>query len=570
MWYAAAENNLDLVRLLTSHGASVDATSSSGCSVVRAACCSSSFPIVAFLIAHGANIHTKDTHGVSCLMSAVSSPEVIRLLVHRGLELSDADIQGNTALHYAAEAGRLDTIRLLVEMGANPKTVNKDRCRPVHTAAKYGKRDVVDYFIKVATPSLEELVDIFLVLGSVCIIMDNDYFNWYLYWHKAFELRRLSNQAPRIQFRPSVLTDFLEMQEICGDEFSRNFYHHEALCMQALLVYERIRGPSDDNFINLLIYSGGISADNKNFQQAINLWKTAYKIQLERRAKTYFKHSCTDMLGSNILNCLRLLLKILYCVNKEENSFGDNNQCSQKPQFISENIIRDLLPVTCQHISQTNDILRSNESENRQFRDSFGALVKIILAIFYGYLNIFPAAARSSEVGVYLQRLIRLNLRGVNDESLLHMCIDGQLLQYNGADCKTTTHLKSHKYTMCEILLLLGADPLATDGEGNTVLHRAVHVYKQGLMLDLSFFRMLLRLGVHADQVNNRLEKALDLLQPGDDLRPVIQQTALKCLAARKIITYNISYMGEVPKSLNSFIELHACRCSTSANRRSH
>ncbi|CAG5129490.1 unnamed protein product, partial [Candidula unifasciata] len=554
LWYAAASCNLDIVRLLTSQGANVNATASSGCSVVRAACCSSSFPVVAFLIAHGANIFTKDTHGGNCLMSAIASLETMKLLIHRGLELNDVDIHGNTALHYAAEAGKLDTVRLLVEMGANPKTVNKDRCRPVHTAAKYGKRDVVDYFIKIATPSLEELVDIFLVLGSVCIIMDNDYFNWYLYWHKAFELRRLSNQAPRIQFRTSVLTDFLEMQDISGNEFSRNFYHHEALCMQALLVYERIRGPADDNFINLMIYSGGISADNKNFLQAVNLWKTAYKIQLEKRTNACFEHNCSEMLSNTIINCLRLLLKIFHSINEETNSSSENSQCCQQPQYISENVIRDLFPVTCQHISQTNDILRKNENESRQFRLSFGVLVKTILALFYGYLNIFPAAARNSEIGTHLQKLIRLNLRG--------------LLQPYDTSCKKSTPKKCNKYTMCEILLLLGADPLATDCEGNTVLHRAVHSYKQGLILDFDFFRMLLRLGVHADQVNNRLEKALDLLQPGDDLRHVIQETELKCLAARKIITYNISYMGEVPKSLYSFIELHACKCRIGVNKR--
>lgn len=34
---------------------------------------------------------------------------------------------------------------------------------------------------------------------------------------------------------------------------------------------------------------------------------------------------------------------------------------------------------------------------------------------------------------------------------------------------------------------------------------------------------------------------------------------SLKCIAAKAVKTYNLSYAGNVPRSLEHFIELHGC-----------
>jgi hypothetical protein len=48
------------------------------------------------------------------------------MLIAAGADANDRDCNGNTPLHDAACYGRVKVLRMLIEHGANPDTVNKD------------------------------------------------------------------------------------------------------------------------------------------------------------------------------------------------------------------------------------------------------------------------------------------------------------------------------------------------------------------------------------------------------------------------------------------------------------
>ena len=51
----------------------MNASTETGSTAVRAACCTGHVGVVQFLMAHGADLHVKTLHGVTTLMSSIHS-----------------------------------------------------------------------------------------------------------------------------------------------------------------------------------------------------------------------------------------------------------------------------------------------------------------------------------------------------------------------------------------------------------------------------------------------------------------------------------------------------------------
>ena len=61
-----------------------------------------------------------------------------RVGVHIGASVKDVDSKGNTALHLAAEKGKLANLRLLLKKGAKVNAKNKEGKTPLDVATKRG------------------------------------------------------------------------------------------------------------------------------------------------------------------------------------------------------------------------------------------------------------------------------------------------------------------------------------------------------------------------------------------------------------------------------------------------
>jgi hypothetical protein len=134
---AAMRGDLDYVKDLLSQGAKPDSSDSQGMSALAIASQEGHIEVVKFLLYHGAdvNAHGKGK-GVdrTALMAAASygrHVEIVRLLVERGAEVNARGELGWTALIWAARGGEIESVKYLLDKGADPHINALDGKTPV-------------------------------------------------------------------------------------------------------------------------------------------------------------------------------------------------------------------------------------------------------------------------------------------------------------------------------------------------------------------------------------------------------------------------------------------------------
>ena len=115
MWCAAVANHLDMVKLLISLGADVNATSDSDSTPVRSACFMSNYAVVEYLISCNADIHKPNVNGGTCLINSVQSVELCNLLLRNDIDIDFTDSAGSySSLHVHVPHLKISNYSLVV------------------------------------------------------------------------------------------------------------------------------------------------------------------------------------------------------------------------------------------------------------------------------------------------------------------------------------------------------------------------------------------------------------------------------------------------------------------------
>ena len=158
--YAAANNDLELVRALLKAGANVKLANQFGTSALTEAAIIGSAPVIETLLKAGADPNFRTPNGETPLMAAARSGKIdaAKALLNAGADINAKETWGEqSALMWAAAQSQADMVKFLASKGANlndhgkvnqwdrkiiqeprPKDLNKGGFTPLHYAAREG------------------------------------------------------------------------------------------------------------------------------------------------------------------------------------------------------------------------------------------------------------------------------------------------------------------------------------------------------------------------------------------------------------------------------------------------
>gem|GEM_PF-844634 len=144
---AAADDNVEQVRILLEHGADVNIRDKTGNTplITLSRNCSSNrgieqeLTIVRMLLDRGADINARNYFGATALIKLSElnmdrREDLIRLLIERGSAIDRFDGKFQTALHRAADMGTPKTVKMLLEAGASVDIRDIYGCNPLDVA----------------------------------------------------------------------------------------------------------------------------------------------------------------------------------------------------------------------------------------------------------------------------------------------------------------------------------------------------------------------------------------------------------------------------------------------------
>lgn len=543
LWAAAGAGHLNVLKTLVKAGANVNHATKTNSTPLRAACFNGRLDIVKYLINHQADINIPNMFNNTCLMIASYKGhlDIVNFLLDKTADPNKKAYCGATALHFAAECGHTNIVCELLKYGAQ-MIKNVSGMTPLITAAERTRAEVVEYLVQRREVTKEEIIDAYELLGASYA---NDKDNYcltkaYMYLYKAMELRYSDIDNIVYKQLGSIVKAYENWKECETLEKLETIKDNSnAIHMESLAIRERILGLHNPELPHPIVFRGAIFADNARFDRCIDLWLHALKLRqlndisivtdLLRFAQVFSQmiHVGVDLDISQVINVLEASVTELNR-NKAKiqnpDSKDDIDQCVEE---LESNITTTLYILTILTKLMTLNGNRCDELDLTQAHH-------------------------------LVHKLCALRVCLKDGQTLLHLAVNAETPV---DDFHTNDVCKFPCAATAQLLIRCGADINAMDNERNTPLHVIVGYSKaisdfatlHSIIIDL------IEAGAHMDTVNNRGYTPYDAVTTG--VAKIILRTqtklSLTCMAAKAIKTYNLSYRGNVPRSLESFIELH-------------
>lgn len=145
---AALNGDLQAVKELLASGVPADVADPDGRTPLMLSAFNGHSSIVLELIGRDAEVDRKDLEGRTALMYGSSGPfpETVKILLDKGADPNHVDSGEHfTSLMHAAAEGHLEVVKLLVEYGADPSLRDVDNDNAESFARQGGHKAVVDY-----------------------------------------------------------------------------------------------------------------------------------------------------------------------------------------------------------------------------------------------------------------------------------------------------------------------------------------------------------------------------------------------------------------------------------------
>jgi len=319
------------------------------------------------------------------------------------------------------------------------------------------------------------------------------------------------------------------------EELSAIANDSNAIHMEGLAIRERILGSNNPEVPHPVIFRGAVFADSARFDRCVQLWMHALHLRQGQQVSV----------SKDLLRFAQVLSQMLK-VGLEVNGHDVKEVLAATVVEIGKNQKK----IACPGPKDDPELIQ-DELENNMVTSLY--LIMILTKVLK---NSDQKVEFSAMKEIY--ELIHLNPTYRNGSALLHLVVN-QLTPVD--DFHTNDVCRFPCANTTKLLIQAGADPQATDNARNTPLH--IIVSYQKIVSDFltlhAIIMALLEAGAHIDCVNSSGQTPLNAATTGVAEIILKSQTkmCLKCLAAKSIRKYNLTYQGQVPKALESFIQMH-------------
>lgn len=142
---AARKGDIQTLAALLAQDVDINTRNDKGETALRIACMNNDLPIARFLLDKGADVNMADAEGKSPLSRAAGEGfnALLKLLLAApGIDVDAQKLDGDTALRLAVFYNHLESVRLLLDAGANPNIQNGEGNTPLTRAAAQGYTEI--------------------------------------------------------------------------------------------------------------------------------------------------------------------------------------------------------------------------------------------------------------------------------------------------------------------------------------------------------------------------------------------------------------------------------------------
>lgn len=531
LWCATVAGKLSVVQCLVELGANINSVSdtATGCTAVRVACFFSHYGIVNYLVENNADILTPSFSGGTCLINSIQLPKLCELLIDHGADVNAQDRNGRSALHHAIGGHYNTTVKLLLTNNADPflKSIHGDDA--LQSASLTCNTTVLLYLFKRYNYSAEDKANAYELMGS-SFFEKNNVNKAIMYWKRAVRFRfgnnsnTISKTLRESPYAPNVFefTTNEELENLSGNR--------KATIIQSILVCERILGPLHPEFIRRILYNATNRTNIHEYQLAIKLWRYGLHSRIQNDG-LFSMHVCV---------AAQAVVEMFL-------DFYQKHQIGIVHEQIDFNDVFESIHMLMCHVENSIQLLNIKPVFKNQ-QDIFDIILQVLTYEIY-VLYIIPKNIK--QVNMMKQLicdLLRLEPRTSNGDTLLHLVV---------SKSNTLSIPQPGPFpdaAIAQLMLECGANVEAINYNLSTPLHIAA------LLSNFSpvVIKLLLQHGAHIDRQNGNGDYPHIMLQSIDGCHiNHLQYINLKCLAARKVVEKGISFIGQVPVSLENFIRMH-------------
>ncbi|KAF7989575.1 hypothetical protein HCN44_008249 [Aphidius gifuensis] len=543
LWCAAGAGHLNAVKTLVRAGADVNHPTNTSSTPLRAACFDGRLDIVSYLTQHDANIHLANKYNNTCLMIAAYKGHfnIVSFLLENGADPNEKALCGATALHFASECGHCSIVKILLKFGAKIMK-NEIGMTPLIVAAERTRSSVVETLVDDKYATKEEKIEAYELLGAS---FANDKDNYcltkaYYYLHEAMKLRY--SDPDNIIYKKIIepvpaYEHWHESETLASLENIQ--YDANSIHMESLSIRERILGKHNPEVPHPIVYRGAVLADNARFDRCIDLWLHALKLRQQNNISV----------AKDLLRFAQVFSQMVH-VGIDLQFFQVMNVLEASIIELGKNKLKIDNPDIKEDIEQ---YIEESESNITSTLYILTILVKLMTLNEKAYEKDMIEKAR-----FLVHKLCSLKMTLRDGQTFLHLAVNSKTPV---DDFHTNDVCKFPCSATSKLLIQCGADVNAMDNDRNTPLHLIV-TYQKPISDFMTLHCIILELieaGAHMDTINCQGESPYDAATTG--VAEIILRTqtklSLQCMAAKAVKTYNLSYAGNVPRSLESFIELH-------------